>query len=128
MLESSKAWFLGFLKIGLIAIFGMVGLLLVGTLLNLASYHSKVVPPIRVIPSAESLGHEYLQAVTQKNRNYISEDNECVHGQLFQDTILYGGAKVHNIVGSAKWNSGNSNRQFEVTSIRFNYHFPLAKW
>lgn len=124
MLQLYKSWFFVLLKIGSIAIFGMVGLLLLGTLLNLVSYRSKVVPPIRVIPSAESLGHEYLQAVTQKNRNYIAEDNECVLAQLLQDISQYDGAEVHNIVVSAKWESGNSNHQFEVTSIRFDYRSP----
>lgn len=107
----------------MIAIFGMVGFLLIGTLLNLVSYRSKLVPPIRIIPSSESLGHEYLQAVIQKNRNYIAEDNECVYAQFLQYIDRYDGAKVHNIVISTKWESGNSDRQFEVTSISFDYRF-----
>jgi hypothetical protein len=124
MPQSSKARFFLLLKIGSIAIFGMVGLLLVGTLLNLVSYRSKVVPPINVIPSAESIGYEYLQAVTQKNSNYIPEDNECVHAQLLKDITQYDGAKVRNTVVNTKWESGNSDHQFEVTSIRFDYRFP----
>jgi hypothetical protein len=124
MTRSLKAWVFLLLKIASGAIFGVVLLFLVGTLLNFVSYRSKLVPPIRVIPSAESIGHEYLQTVIQRNRNYIAEDNECVHAQLLHDIAQYDGAKVHNIVVSAKWESGNSDHQFEVTSIRFDYHFP----
>jgi hypothetical protein len=122
MIQSFKAWFLILLKIGAITTISIVVLLLVGTLLNLASYRSKLVPPIRVLPSAESIGHEYLQAVTQKNHHYIAEDKTCVHGQLLQDIAQYGGAEVQNIVVSAKWNSVNSDSLIEVTSIRFDYH------
>jgi hypothetical protein len=121
MIQSYKAWFLILLKIGATTTVSIVVLLLVGTLLNLVSYRSKLVPPIRVIPSAESIGHEYLQAITQKNYQYIAEDKECVHGQLLQDIAQYGGAEVQNIVVSAEWLSGNSNSLIEVTSIRFDH-------
>jgi hypothetical protein len=109
------------LKIGAIAIAGIGGLLLIGTLLNFASYRSKLIPPIRVIPSAESIGHDYLQAVIQKNHNYIGGDNGCVHAQFVKDIVQYGGAEVKNIVVKEQWDSGNSDAQFEVTSIRFDY-------
>jgi hypothetical protein len=112
-----------FLKIGLISIFGMVGLLLIGTLLNFLSYRS-VLPVIVIMPSPESLGREYLQAVAQKNYNYISGDSGCARGQLLQDIAKYDGAEIGNIVVSAQWMSGNSDHQFEVTSIRFDYRFP----
>jgi hypothetical protein len=123
MLHASKAFFFAFLKIGLISIFGMVGLLLIGTLLNFLSYRS-VLPVIVITPSPESLGREYLQAVVQKNHNYISEDSGCARGQLLRDIAKYDGAEIRNIVVSAQWMSGNSDHQFEVTSIRFDYRFP----
>jgi hypothetical protein len=115
--------FFAFLKIGLVSIFGMVGLLLIGTLLNFLSYRSAL-PIIVIMPSPESLGREYLQAVAQKNHNYISGDSGCARGQLLQDIAKYDGAEIGNIVVSAQWMSGNSDHQFEVTSIRFDYRFP----
>lgn len=125
-MHASKAFF-AFLKIGLISIFGMAGLLLIGILFNFLSYRSELPPVIVITPSAESLGREYLQAVAQKNQNYISEGSEdsgCARGQLLRDIAKYGGAEIGNIVVSAQWMSGNSDHQFEVTSIRFDYRFP----
>jgi hypothetical protein len=102
----------------------MVGLPLIGTLLNFLSYRSLLPPVIVIMPSPESLGREYLQAVAQKNYNYISGDSGCARGQLLQDIAKYDGAEIGNIVVSAQWMSGNSDHQFEVTSIRFDYRFP----
>jgi hypothetical protein len=121
MMQSFKMWFLLLLKIGASATISLLLLLSLGTLLNLASYRSKVLPPIRVIPNAERIGHEYLQAVIQKNHNYIAEGRDCVHSQLLQDIAQYGGAEVQNIIVSVKWDSGNGDAQFEVTSIRFDH-------
>jgi hypothetical protein len=126
MLQSSKIWLFVFLKISLGAILSIVGLLLIGILLNLVSYRTPI-RPTKIIPSAERLGHEYLQAVIQKNSNYIgkdNEDNQCAHGQLLRNIAQYDGAEVRNIVASGQWESGNSDHQFEVTSIRFDYRFP----
>jgi hypothetical protein len=121
MIQSFKAWFFILFRIGAITTINVVVFLLIGTVLNFASYRSKLIPPIRVMPSPESIGREYLQAVTQKNHNYIAEENGCVHSHLLEDIAQYGGAEVRNIVVSAEWDSGNSNSLIEVTSIRFDY-------
>jgi hypothetical protein len=121
MIQISKVWFFLLLKIGAIALISLVVLLSIGTLLNLVSYRSKLVPPIRVVPSAESVGREYLQAVIQKKHHYISENRQCVHNQLLRDIAQYGDAEVQNIIVGVKWNSGNSDSLIEVTSIKFDY-------
>ncbi|PMB17776.1 hypothetical protein [Fischerella thermalis] len=108
MLESFKQWLLILLKTGPIAIGGLVGIVVVGTLLNLASYRNKLGPVILPIPSAEIIGREYLQAVTQENRNYIAEDEKCVQGQLLQDIAKYGGTEVRNVSVVTEWHSGNN--------------------
>jgi hypothetical protein len=123
MIPSVKVCVLSLLKIGAIATVSLAILISIGALLNLFAYRSKLVSPIRVIPSAQRIGYEYLQAVTQKYHNYITEDKTCVRAQLRQDIDRYGGAEVQNIVVSVKWDSGNSDAQMEITSIEFDYRF-----
>ncbi len=129
MPQSSKAWFLIALRVGAIATASTVGLLLIGTFLNVAAYRSKLIPPIRVIPSAESVGNDYLQAIIQKQPHYIEGDNGCVHAQFVKDIAQYGGAEVQNVAVKEQWDSGNSDAQLEVTSIKFDYRSTTeASW
>jgi hypothetical protein len=129
MSQSMKEGLCIFLKIGAIAMGGFVGLVAVGTFLNLVSYHNKLGGPyVLPIPSAESIGREYLQTVIQRNRDRIADDGTCVHGQLLQNIAQYGGAEVRNVSVVARWNSGNGDHQFEVTSIKFEHRYPTTSW
>ncbi|WP_427160930.1 hypothetical protein ACQFX9_04695 [Aliinostoc sp. HNIBRCY26] len=129
MLQSLKKWLLIVLKIGTIATVVLLVIVGFGTLYNLASYKSKLGLFILRIPSAESIGQEYLQAVIQKNRDYIADDQECSHSALLGHITKYGGAEVRNTAIVADWHSGNGDHTFEITVIKFEYRYSqTASW
>lgn len=122
MLQSLKKWLFIFLKTGTIVTGGLAAIVGVGTLFNLVSYKSKLPSPIILpLPSAEGIGREYLQAVIQKNENYIDDNQDCVHSLLIEHITQYGGTEVRNPSISVQWDSGNGDHQFEVTAIKFEY-------
>ena len=115
-----KKWLLILLKTGMITSIFTGGIVLVGLLVNFASYRNKLIPPfIFPIPSAESIGRRYLQAVAQENLNYLSEDKACVHSQLRQHITQYGDTELQYIAASAEWYSGNNDHQYELTTVTF---------
>ena len=130
MLQSLKKWLFILLKIGTIATGGLLVIVGFATCGNLVSYKSKLPGPfILAIPSAESFGQEYLQAVIQKNRNYIADHQECGHSTLLEHITQYGGTEVRNTAIVADWHSGNGDHTFEVTVIKFEYRYSqTASW
>lgn len=124
MVQLIKKLLVILLKTGIIATCGLLGIIILGTLLNLVSYRSKLIGYVVLpIPSAESIGREYLLAVIQKNRNYITQEQECLHSTLLQDITQYGGADVQNLAITTELHSGNGDHHFEVTWVKFEYRY-----
>lgn len=92
---------------------GLITFLFLSTFINALSYRS-FRPIILPIPNAESIGRNYLQAVMQKQPSYPCSDDESMIKQ-------FGGAQTRNISVNAKWQSGNSDHEFEITTIKFEY-------
>ncbi|WP_299402300.1 hypothetical protein [Acaryochloris sp. IP29b_bin.148] len=44
------------------------------------------------------------------------------------DINQYGGAKIRDISVQSKWQSGNSDHTFEITTIRFDHHQQDEAW
>ena len=126
------------LKISLAAIASLLVIIVLGTLLNFAFYRNDLISPfIFPIPSAKGIGRAYLLAVLQKDFDHIrgkhhvslSKEQNCSHQQLLSDIEQYGSSQVRNIAITTEFYSGNSDHQFEVTSIRFKYRIsPDNLW
>ncbi|GAP94181.1 hypothetical protein [Leptolyngbya sp. NIES-2104] len=52
---------------------------------------------------------------------YVAVTGRIVREQLSREIAQYGGAELRNVSIRSEWHSGNSDHQFEVTSIQFEY-------
>jgi hypothetical protein len=119
----SQKWQSIYLKIVAVTFGSSLGIIFLGTGLNI--FFGPVVLPI---PSANSIGRDYLNAVIQKDRHYSK--NACVQSALDRDIDQYSDIQeVRNISVKSTWKSGNGDHFFETTDIMFEYRHPKEpKW